>query len=73
MLVVLSAALLLTSWYFGVQTPASMQGKGPSVPFAIAGWAALAGGLPMLGMGVYRLADHADTWAHHRAHRQTNG
>ncbi|WP_156374019.1 hypothetical protein [Cellulomonas sp. Leaf334] len=71
-LVVLSAALLLTSAYLGLTTPSSAEGNG-SVPLAVVGWIILVIGLPLLRVGIYRLVDHADDAAVQREHRRADG
>lgn len=54
-LTVLAAALLLTAGYLGLTNPTELQtDPQPGLPFAYAGWAVLAGGLPALGVGITR-------------------
>ena len=56
-LTIAAAALLLTAGYLGLTNPTEyLQDPRPGVPFAVAGWVTLTGGLWLLGVGVYRRA-----------------
>jgi hypothetical protein len=55
--------VLGAAWYFGVTHPNTVDmggDSGPSEPLAVLGWALVLAGAVLIGIGVYRLAQHAD-------------